>query len=306
MKYIVTTTIFQPSTAVRRFADLSGWTLIVVGDKKTPHEAYRSMEHIIYMDPEYQETHYKELSDLIGWNCIQRRNLGYIEAYRRGATIIASVDDDNIPKPGWGESLLLGIPQSAACYTPTHVSVFDPLSATNHKELWHRGYPLDMILQKNDLTVESMIVKPSVQADFWDGDPDVDAISRLTVAPLCKFEDKHFPFCGTVISPFNSQNTFFTRDSIKDYFVFPHVGRMDDIWGGYYMQAKGHTVIYNKATVVQERNVHNYLVDFSKEVDGYLHNSKLIDAISKDPEAIQQFIPERAYQALQVYQTLFI
>ena len=72
------------------------------------------------------------------------------------------------------------------------------------------------------------------------------------------------------------------------------------------MQAKGHTVIYNKATVVQERNVHNYLVDFSKEVDGYLHNTKLIDAVSKDPEAIRQFIPERAYQALQVYQKLFV
>jgi hypothetical protein len=305
MKFIVTTTIFEPSKAVKLFADLSGWQLIVVGDKKTPHDSYRAMPTLIYLDPEYQETHYKELSDLLGWNCIQRRNIGYIEAYRRGATVIASVDDDNVPKDGWGANLLLGVSQPIVCYTPTDVSVFDPLSATNHKELWHRGYPLDMILKKNCITSETVIAKPTIQANVWDGDPDVDAISRLTVAPVCKFDDTCFPFCGSVISPFNSQNTFFTRDAIKDYFLFPQVGRMDDIWGSYYAQARGHTVVYDKATVVQERNEHDYLVDFSKEVPGYLNNSKLITALATDPNAIQRFIPEQSYLALKAYQKLF-
>jgi hypothetical protein len=27
---------------------------------------------------------------------------------------------------------------------------------------------------------------------------------------------------------------------IKDYFLYPHVGRMDDIWASYYVQAKGY------------------------------------------------------------------
>ena len=305
MNFIVTTTIFEPSKAVKLFADLSGWQLIVVGDKKTPHESYRAMPNLLYLDPEYQETHYKELSDLLGWNCIQRRNIGYIEAYRRGAKVIASVDDDNVPKDGWGSNLLLGIPQPIVCHTPTDVSVFDPLSATNHKELWHRGYPLDMILKKNSITSETVIARPTIQANFWDGDPDVDAISRLTVAPICKFNEECFPFCGSVISPFNSQNTFFTREAMKDYFLFPQVGRMDDIWGSYYAQAKGHTVVYDKATVVQERNEHDYLVDFSKEVPGYLNNSKLIKALATDPEAIQHFVPEQSYQALKAYQKLF-
>ena len=306
MKFIVTTTIFEPSKAVKLFADLSGWQLIVVGDKKTPHDSYRTMSNLIYLDPEYQETYYKELSDLVGWNCIQRRNIGYIEAYRLGATVIASVDDDNVPKPGWGDDLLLGIAQPIKCYTPTDVSVFDPLSATNHKELWHRGYPLDMILKKNSITSRLAIARPSIQANFWDGDPDVDAISRLTVGPVCKFNDECFPFYGSVIGPFNSQNTFFTREAMKDYFLFPQVGRMDDIWGSYYAQAKGHTVVYDKATVVQERNEHDYLVDFLKEVPGYLNNSKLIKALATNPEAIQQFIPEQSYKALKAYQKLFV
>jgi hypothetical protein len=41
-------------------------------------------------------------------------------------------------------------------------------------------------------------------------------------------------------SPFDSQNTFFTGAMIKDYFLYPHVGRMDDIWASYYVQAKGY------------------------------------------------------------------
>ena len=107
MKYIVTTTIFEPSAALQKFASLPGWRLLVVGDKKTPHDSYRSMSSIVYLDPDYQETHYKELSDLIGWNCIQRRNIGYIDAFRRGATIIATVDDDNIPYDNWGKNIMI-------------------------------------------------------------------------------------------------------------------------------------------------------------------------------------------------------
>ena len=37
-----------------------------------------------------------KLSKLIGWNCIQRRNFAILEAYERGAEIIALIDDDNI------------------------------------------------------------------------------------------------------------------------------------------------------------------------------------------------------------------
>ena len=71
MKAIVTTTIFPPSEAVKRFASMNDWKLIVVGDKKTPHELYTSIPNIVYMTPEYQELTYPELSQLIGWNCIQ-------------------------------------------------------------------------------------------------------------------------------------------------------------------------------------------------------------------------------------------
>ena len=51
---------------------------------------------------------YPELSDAIGWNSIQRRNIGLLYAYEQGADVIATVDDDNIPYDDWGQNLLVG------------------------------------------------------------------------------------------------------------------------------------------------------------------------------------------------------
>lgn len=72
-----------------------------------------------------------------------------------------------------------------------------------------------------------------VQADFWNGDPDVDAICRMEHRPECTFDPTPFPVSANKIGPFNSQNTFITGECLANYFVMPHVGRMDDIWPSY-------------------------------------------------------------------------
>lgn len=302
MKVIVTTTIFPPSKALEEFEKFSDWKLIVVGDLKTPHELYR-FRNLIYLDPEFQETHYKTLSDLLGWNTIQRRNIGYLEALKMGATVIASVDDDNIPYEGWGQNLILDIENTYDCYNPTNSSirVFDPLSPTNYNHLWHRGYPINKVHQKNSIEKTRRTIKADVQADFWNGDPDIDAIARMVYKPNTTFDNSVFPFTSDCISPFNSQNTFFTRKALKNYFLFPFVGRLDDIWGAFYCLAKGNTVVYNKATVFQDRNEHNILNDFSKEVIGYMNNDNLITKLYEDPENIKDFLPENSYLAYKEY-----
>ena len=103
------------------------------------------------------------------------------------------------------------------------------------------------------------------------------------------------------MGPFNSQNTFLRGALLKDYFLFPHVGRMDDIWGAYYLQAKGAKVLYNKASVYQQRNIHDLVVDMREEYLGYEHNLRIVEGLPGEPESILNFLPGRSVWALQLY-----
>ena len=132
-KYIVTTTIQPPTEATLKFADMEDWTLIVVGDTKTPHEEYENIR-CLYIHPDEQESEYKELSDSIGWKSIQRRNIGFVRAYQMGADVVATVDDDNIPYENWGKDLHVGKEIEVDFYE-TENTVFDPLSVTEHNWL---------------------------------------------------------------------------------------------------------------------------------------------------------------------------
>ena len=95
-KAIVTTTINEPTKALKLFSKFSDWDLIVAGDTKTPEHMYKDID-CTYLNPQDQENIDKSLSDLIGWKCIQRRNMGFVYALQNNYDIIASVDDDNIP-----------------------------------------------------------------------------------------------------------------------------------------------------------------------------------------------------------------
>ncbi len=308
IKTIVTTTINPPSKAIDLFAQKKDWQLIVIGDLITPHSLYRKLEkkykNVTYLSPEDQEKKYPSLSKVIGWKKIQRRNIGYIEAYKQGAEIIATVDDDNIPNENWGKNLLLG-KQTSANYYKTSLAVFDPVGATNTKRLWHRGYPLQLISKRDYSQRTRKKVFPDIQADFWNGDPDIDAICRMEYSPECKYQDKYFPIASNKISPFDSQNTFLIRKVLRDYFLFPFIGRMDDIWAGYYIQAKGYKVIYNKASVYQARNAHDLTKDMKAEYLGYENNLELVNQLRKDPENISHFLPKESMLAFEIYRKLF-
>ncbi len=301
-KFIISTTINSPTKAIKKFDNLKDWTLIVSGDLKTPRN-YK-LKNGLYINPEDQEKISKKLSNLIGWNCIQRRNFAMILAYKFGADIIATIDDDNIPYNNWGENLLLKKKVNCKKYI-TKQNVFDPISVTNHNNLWHRGFPLQLLNKKN-IKIKSKTLKSNfdIQADFWNGDPDIDAICRMQFSPECKFKNNLFPFSSNTFSPFNSQNTFLSRNVIKDYFLFPHIGRMDDIWASYYVEAKGFKVIYNKPSVYQKRNVHNLTKDMEMEYIGYKNNIPLIEKIMKKPNNIKLFLPKKSWEAFQVYKEI--
>jgi hypothetical protein len=302
-KVIVTTTINPPTEAVRRYQAMADWELVVIGDRKTPSD-YR-LERGLYLTPEDQEKYDAALSEAIGWNCIQRRNFGLLIAHDMQADIVAIVDDDNIPQAGWGENLMVGRAVEANYYE-TALPAFDPVGATNHAELWHRGYPLQLIAKRDYSAKTRKTVRADIQADFWNGDPDIDAICRMEHAPECKFDPDFFPIAANKVSPFNSQNTFLSGKVLKDYFLYPYIGRMDDIWASYYVQAKGCRVIYGKASVYQDRNVHDLVRDMKQEYLGYENNLALVTALAGDAEALLAFLPGRAAWAFGLYQRHFI
>jgi len=299
-KFIVTTTINKPTRATMNFSAMPGWTLVVVGDKKTPHHLYKEL-NCVYLSPDMQEHGWKELSDTIGWNSIQRRNIGFVYAYEQGADVIATVDDDNIPCEDWGKDLLVGKTIEMDLYeSPTEV--FDPLSVTNYPELWHRGFPIQQVPHRRDTRyVGKGERKVLIQADLWDGDPDIDAMARLSMKPCVKFNVEK-PYGSNCISPFNSQNTFLAREVIPYYTVLPHVGRMDDIWGGYIAQLKfPQSVVYNKASVYQDRNVQDLVTNLEKEIIGYRYTQDLLYNLN----LWKQYVPQETVDFYEAYRRCF-
>ncbi len=270
--FIVSTSIYEPTEATVKFCQKNDWQFIMVADKKTPVASYKNLEkqypHFKFFSCEEQELSYPSLSAAIGWNSIDRRNIGFVEALRRGAEIIATVDDDNIPYESWGKNLLVGKEAEVDVYT-TDQDFFDPLSVRNIP-VWHRGYPIQCMSKRQENTYKGKKkVLVHVQADLWDGDPDIDAIAREMYKPNVKFENFD-PYTTDKLSPFNSQNTFLHKSVFPNYMCIPHIGRMDDIWGGYLLQMLQDTnIVYCRPSVYQERNPHQFMIDFNGELIGY-------------------------------------
>lgn len=317
-RIIVTTTINPPSEALYKFLNrttgIDPWKLILVGDTKTPHDIYEDLEmkykNFQYLGPDDQDALYPELSAVIGWKTIQRRNIGFAEAYNQGAQIIATIDDDNIPYEFWGRNLYVSGGAREIDLYDCETQVFDPLSVTNYNNLWHRGFPIQLIEKKNNVRLMGrQQVYVHVQADLWDGDPDIDAFERIAWHPCVKFDTEN-AYMSPSISPFNSQNTFLTRDCFPHYCCLPFVGRMDDIFGGYLLKTRKRdtTVVYNKASVYQARNAQDLIVNLKKEYIGYEHCLDLVNRWQKNGGDIKDtggIIPKETTEFYETYQKAF-
>ncbi len=332
-KAIVTTTINPPTEAIEKFisiAERDDWRIFVAGDLKTPGDEYVKLarkygpSRICYLAPKDQERMSQDLSDIIGWNCIQRRNFAILAAYQWGADIVAMVDDDNIPYEYWGTQLHVGLDLHVDLYD-TPGSVFNPLGRHDfgyqlikmcsdplaaYESLWHRGVPVQD-LGNTGIELKrpqgSELRRVLVQADMWDGDPDIDAIARIALHPEVKFTHQ-FPYAGARMGPFNSQNTFIHRSVVRDYFLFPHIGRMDDIWASYVMQTLNpNSVIYGTATVYQRRNEHDLSKDLQAEMLGYRHSNELVAWLQTHNPAIDEwpgFMPRKSLAAFELWRNL--
>ena len=69
-KFIITTTINHPNKAIIKYDNLKDWQLIVIELKTQNYK----LKNGIYFSPSDQILFNKKLSQLIGFNCIERRN----------------------------------------------------------------------------------------------------------------------------------------------------------------------------------------------------------------------------------------
>jgi hypothetical protein len=76
---------------------------------------------------------------------------------------------------------------------------------------------------------------------------------------------------------------------------------MDDIWASYYLESQGFVVVYNKATVFQDRNVQNLTKNMTMEYIGYENTLPLLEQLKENPDNIYNFIPEKSSNLMKKY-----
>ncbi|CAE7761414.1 STL1, partial [Symbiodinium necroappetens] len=95
-RWIVVTSIFQPSPATRKLGELTkqGWCYVVVADKNGPKD-YDDVEGVTYLTVERQRALHFHIMDHLPWRHFGRKNVGFLYAIAHGAKIIYDTDDDN-------------------------------------------------------------------------------------------------------------------------------------------------------------------------------------------------------------------
>jgi hypothetical protein len=271
---------------------------VVIGDLNTPPEAEAYCEQldapseVDFYGPERQREILREfprLDALLPWRSIQRRNLGYLIAYRDGADVIISMDDDNFlhEEDHLAAHALVGETADVRCVR-TDVgwwNVCSLLATEPRRRFYHRGHPFSKrwLPAREEWSVRRGRV--AVNAGLWLGDADVDTVTRVEepfkVTSLVGDDGPVGLHAGTM-APFNSQNTAKIRDLLP--FMFLVVAgdqlrghrarftnfRYDDIWMSYFARAAidrmGDIVTYGRPLVVQERNPHDLLIDLDREL----------------------------------------
>ena len=179
-----------------RFGHLHEVSVLIIGDRKTPHGAVADLAANLrmigfdarYVNLEEQDRYlsrFPRLKPLIPFNSDNRRNIGYLMAVEHGADVIVAVDDDNfVGDDDWYEGhALVGstlrlktVSCSSGWFNPCRLIDMDPPVVT-----YARGYPYakrHLADQEAYSMTEGRVV---LNGGMWLGDPDVDSLTRLTL-----------------------------------------------------------------------------------------------------------------------------
>jgi hypothetical protein len=312
---LVVTTINVP-TLLEGYADnfakygrLQDVSTIIVGDRKTPHDALRKLSadlkgrgfDITYVGLEEQEKYldrFPKLKPLIPYNSDNRRNIGYLMAVEQGADILVAVDDDNfVGADDWyaGHSLvgararLKTVSCSNGWFNPCGLMEYEP-----QRLIYARGYPYAKRWGNNVETHTTDEGRVVLNGGLWLNDPDVDSLTRLTepVRAVRVLEERVMLAPGTM-SPINTQNTAFHRDLLPAFYFVPVgdpvggivVERYGDIWAGYFAKKLidhlGDRITFGAPACDHRRNAHRLLHDLELEFWSVVLSDPLAEHLSK-------------------------
>ncbi|EYC02169.1 hypothetical protein Y032_0101g3342 [Ancylostoma ceylanicum] len=292
-KWIVVTTVQHPTEDIKRLSRIPGWTLVVVGDTKTPKNW--SLEGVHYLSVEYQQRLGYRILDHLPYKSYARKNIGYLYAIQNGAEWIYDTDDDNKPygiiKPEFDFSeetsgLRYGCQLQEERRTGYYEGfspekLFNPYSFYGNADMWPRGFPVEYIQDHKNGPGRCCLCHKmrtaAVQQGLVHKDPDVDALYRLLHADKREGLDRGFnkfappiTLASGTYAPWNSQNTLFHRRAFFTLLLPVTVAfRVTDIWRSYFAQKLlhlvGENIAFYPANAIQIRNSHNYLDDFRSE-----------------------------------------
>ncbi|HXM41540.1 MAG TPA: STELLO glycosyltransferase family protein [Bryobacteraceae bacterium] len=281
-KWIVVTTIQAPTESIAALSRLAGqgWSVVVVGDTKTP--ADWEAENITYLSIREQHRIFGPISQLIPVRHYSRKNLGYLFAIQNGATLILETDDDNVAGADFG----VGLSAVVTGETVSHQGWVNVYKYFSDALIWPRGLPLTEIASVPPLGAVESDECP-IQSYLADDDPDVDAIYRLLYKARTSFAERPPVILNRgAWSPFNSQNTAFFEPAFALLYLPCFVSiRMTDIWRSFVAQAAlwkhGYRLSFHRATMRQFRNDHDLMRDFADEIPGYLENDRIAAALRR-------------------------
>jgi hypothetical protein len=320
-QWAVVTTINEPSESILRFADMPKWCFVIIGDNKTPNSSYEALakkDNVFYLSSSYQKDHLLDNAFVkkMPFNSFARKNIGFLFAIQFGAKVIFDFDDDNllttledgltVPPPFlWKEEDANAVVMDGSMFVrfvaaentaPSSSSLaFNPYPHMGPSQpiSWPRGFPIDKLQQYfNQAPIklnvgDILYASVGVIQSICDGDPDNDAIYRMTQPSSTAFTFERNPQSMSLLiphdgySPYNAQATTHLYSSFWGLYLPISVpGRVTDIWRSYVtqriMKDIGLHLVYTPPIVRHDRSSHNYLADFQAESDLYMKTSKLL------------------------------
>jgi hypothetical protein len=244
------------------------------------------LDGCVYLDLQSQLDSPFEIARELPVGHYSRKNIGYLEAYAKGAEIIVETDDDNYPLAAFWNAPARFL-QGRMVDRPGWLNSYSYFSAS---KAWPRGLPLDQVQSlRTDRPEPVPTADPldcPIQQSLANGDTDVDAVYRMVEGALVEFNEAEPLILGeNVWGPFNSQSTIWWEDAFPlMYLPSTCTFRMTDIWRSLVAQRCmwecGWRLAFIAPTVHQNRNYHDLARDFELEVPGYLHNDAIRKSLS--------------------------